>query len=65
MGGQPTIRGLRFPVVTVVRMVAAGMSTGQILEEHPDLTVEDIREALEFAAASLQDETHLPLSQSA
>jgi uncharacterized protein (DUF433 family) len=31
MGGQPCIRGLRFPVATVVAMLADGMGTGEIL----------------------------------
>lgn len=65
MGGQPTIRGMRFPVKTVVRMVAGGMSTQQILAEHPDLEEDDIRQALEFAAASLEADVYLPLSHSA
>jgi hypothetical protein len=42
MGGQPCIRGLRFPVATVVALLADGMGTEQILTEHPDLTAEDI-----------------------
>jgi Protein of unknown function (DUF433) len=37
MGGLPCIRGLRFPVATVVAMVADGMTTDEILAEHPDL----------------------------
>lgn len=35
MDGQPCIRGLRFPVVTVLRMVAGGMSVDDIVGEHP------------------------------
>lgn len=65
MGGQPTIRGIRFPVQTVVRMVAGGMSPHQILTEHPDLEEADIRQALEFAAALLAGDIYLPLSHSA
>jgi len=53
MGGSPCIRGLRFPVATVVRLVASGMSVAQILEEHPDLEPEDIPAALHFAADSI------------
>jgi uncharacterized protein (DUF433 family) len=37
MDCQPCIRGLRFPVVTMLRMVAAGMTPDEILAEHPDL----------------------------
>ena len=46
MGGQPCIRGLRFPVATVVAMLADGMGTAGILAEHHDLTAEDIHESL-------------------
>lgn len=65
MGGQPTIRGMRFPVKTVVRMVAQGMSNDQILAEHPDLEAADITAALEYAAAVLDAETYLPLAHPA
>ena len=50
MDGQPCIRDLRFPVVTVLRMVAAGMSTDEIIDEHPDLEVDDVSAALNYAA---------------
>lgn len=60
MAGVPCIRGLRFPVATVVAMVADGMSNEEILAEHPDLEDEDIREALRFAALAVQ-ERQLPL----
>lgn len=60
MGGLPCIRGLRIPVATVVAMVADGMTTGEILAEHPDLTREDIHEALLYAAEAVR-ERELPL----
>ncbi len=60
MGGVPCIRGLRIPVSTVVGMVAEGMTENQILEDLPDLQIEDIREALRFAAEAVQ-ERELPL----
>lgn len=44
-------------------MVAGGMSVPQIVEEHPDLTADDVREALEYAAAALQGDIYLPLVQ--
>lgn len=55
MGGVPCIRGLRMPVATVVRMVAEGMTTEQILLEHPDLEKADIQEALRFAAEAVRE----------
>ena len=64
MGGVPCIRGIRIPVATVLRMLAAGRTQEQILEEYPDLESEDIREALRFAAASAM-EREVPLPQSA
>jgi uncharacterized protein (DUF433 family) len=55
MGGVPCIRHLRFPVASVVAMVADGRSTDEILAEHPDLEAEDIREALRYAALAVSD----------
>jgi uncharacterized protein (DUF433 family) len=60
MGGLPCIRGLRFPVATVVGMVAEGVKTDEILVEHPDLEAEDICQALEYAAEAVR-EGGLPL----
>ena len=60
MGGVPCIRDLRFPVATVVEMIADGMTVEQILEEHPDLEAEDVREAPRYAADAVT-ERELPL----
>ena len=64
MGGVPCIRGLRFPVATVVAMVADGMTVDEILAEHPDLTPPDIHESLLFAAEAVR-ERELPLRHTA
>jgi uncharacterized protein (DUF433 family) len=55
MCGVPCIRGLRIPVATVVEMVAEGMTAAEVVAALPDLEVEDVREALRFAAALLQE----------
>lgn len=55
MGGQACIRGLRIPVAMVVRCVASGMSTVDILDAHPELEQEDITEALQYAATLTED----------
>jgi uncharacterized protein (DUF433 family) len=55
MDGQPCIRNLRFPVVTVLRMVAGGMSAEEIVAEHPDLEIQDIPPALNYAAEALAE----------
>lgn len=60
MGGVPCIRGLRIPVATVVTMAADGMTVGEIVTDLPDLTSEDIKEALRFAAEVVR-ERELPL----
>lgn len=60
MAGVACIRGLRFPVATVIAMVADGMTNDEMLAEHPDLEAEDIREALKYAAVAVQ-ERQLPL----
>jgi uncharacterized protein (DUF433 family) len=60
MGGVPCIRGTRIPVATVVGMVAEGITTEEILVDFPQLTLEDIHEALRYAAAAV-DERELPL----
>ncbi len=60
MGGVPCLRRLRIPVATVVGMVADGMRDEDILQAYPDLEREDIREALRYAAAALQERA-LPL----
>lgn len=60
MGGVPCLRGLRIPVATVGGMVADGMSAEQILKAYPDLTSDDIREALRYAAEAVR-ECEIPL----
>jgi len=61
MGGLPCIRGLRIPVATVVGMVGEGMTEADILKAYPDLELEDIREALRFAAEAVR-ERELPVT---
>jgi uncharacterized protein (DUF433 family) len=52
-GGRPCIRGMRIRVVDVLDLFAAGLSAEQILEEMPDLSVEDLQAALQYAARRL------------
>ena len=64
MGGVPCVRHLRIPVAAVLRLLAAGVTESEILQDYPDLETEDIRECLRFAAASAM-ERELPLPYSA
>ena len=50
-GGKPCIRGLRITVYGILEYLAAGMSEDEILADFTDLTREDIRASLAFAAA--------------
>ena len=56
MNGQPTIRDLRLTVKRVVELVALYPDRNQLYLEYPELTEEDIRQALIYAAASLEDQ---------
>jgi uncharacterized protein (DUF433 family) len=48
--GKPCIRGMRITVSDVLEYLASGMSVEEILADFPDLTAEDIRACLAFAA---------------
>ena len=48
--GKPCIRDLRITVFDVLDYLASGMTESQILQESPELTVDDIRACLAFAA---------------
>jgi uncharacterized protein (DUF433 family) len=49
-GGKPCIRGMRITVYDVLEYLASGMTEEEILADFPDLTQEDIRACLAFAA---------------
>ena len=49
-GGKPCIRGLRITVYDILDYLASGMTEQEILQDFPDLTREDIRACLAFAA---------------
>ena len=49
-GGKPCIRGTRMTVTDVLEYLAGGMTEAEILADFPDLTDEDIRACLAFAA---------------
>ena len=48
--GKPVIRGLRYPVETILELLSAGMTVDEILADYEDLEREDILAALAFAA---------------
>ena len=52
-GGRPWIRGMRIRVSDVLDLMAAGLSTEEVLEDLPDLELEDIQASLVYAARKL------------
>jgi uncharacterized protein (DUF433 family) len=52
-GGRPCVRGLRIRVTDVLDLLASGLLPEQVLEELPDLEVEDIAACLRFASRRL------------
>ena len=59
--GQPTIRGLRYPVEMLLELLASGMSTDEILNDYADLERDDILAALEFGALTSGMRQVIPL----
>jgi len=64
MGGVPCIRGTRIPVTRIVKMVAGKLDAAAIVAEFPQLTEDDVQEALLYAAAAVS-ERELPLRPTA
>ncbi len=59
MMGKPCVRGTRIPVYLLLEKMAAGESFEQLLAAYPQLTAEDLRACLEYAAALAADEVVL------
>ena len=55
-GGKPCIRGTRIMVTNILGMIAGGYSTGRILEAYPELSAEDISQALDYASRVIDEE---------
>ncbi len=47
--GKPTIRGLRYPVETILELLSAGMTYDEVLADYEDLELADIHAVLAFA----------------
>jgi len=48
--GKPVIRGMRYPVVNILELMAAGMTHEEILADYEDLEAADLQACLVFAA---------------
>ena len=56
MMGKPVIRGTRITVELILRKLAEGASEGELLQDYPHLSREDIRAAVAYGAASVAHE---------
>lgn len=64
MGGRPCIRGHRFTVEHLLRLVGAGWTLEQIREDFPFIEQADVQQAIGYAAFALH-EFHLPIDKTA
>ena len=61
LGGKPVIKGTRIPVALIIELLADGLRSEKIIKEYPELSLEDIRAALLYAARLTQKEILLLL----
>lgn len=61
--GKPVIRGLRYPVETLLELLSSGMSFDEILADYADLEREDLLAVLAFAARLAQVKRMEPINQ--
>lgn len=59
--GQPTVRGLRYPVENLLELLSSGMTIDEVLEDYPDLERDDLLAALEFGALAAGGGRVVPL----
>jgi len=64
MVGKPVIKGTRVPVELIVKLVANGETEDKILREYPQLSKEDIKAALLYAAKVVGNEEIYPVAPS-
>ena len=60
LGGKACIRRMRISVSLIVNLIANGMLAEEIIEEYPDLEIEDIHQALHYAAWVTDDLVYAP-----
>jgi len=59
--GKPCVRGLRYPVETLLELLSSGMTTDEILADYEDLERDDLLAALAFAARLARTRRLLPV----
>lgn len=56
--GKPIVRGMRWPVEVILDMLSSGMTSEQIITDHPELEKEDIIACLNYARLSVSGEAY-------
>jgi len=56
-GGKPIIRGMRISVELILSLLRQGESWDAILDDYPDLEIDDIRACLEYARAAIANDS--------
>ena len=51
--GKPVVRNMRWPVEVILDMLSSGMSSEEIINDHPELKLEDIQACLQYAKLSV------------
>jgi uncharacterized protein (DUF433 family) len=57
--GQPTIRGMLITVSVILKMLAGGKSIQDVLEAYPELELEDVQQAIKYAAWVVSDQIQM------
>ena len=61
--GKPTIRGMRISVEQILKALAAGITTKELLQDYPELEEEDIKASLLYASQLVEEERVFSVGQ--
>jgi uncharacterized protein (DUF433 family) len=59
LGGKPIIRGTRISIEFILDLLASGATGDLVIKQYPQLTISDVQQALQYAAASVRSEVLL------
>lgn len=59
LGGKPIIRGTRISIEFILDLLASGATGDQVISKYPQLTISDVQQSLQYAAASVRNEVLL------
>jgi uncharacterized protein (DUF433 family) len=63
LGGKPVVKGTRISVEFLLELFASGATRADVLKSYPHLMVEDVEEALRYAADVLKHDRVIPLAE--